>query len=174
MIPDPKFFRNELLGFVIKKVRNKSLAEDIVHDVFIKVQANSSHLKEREKLLPWIYRITKNAIIDHFRSQSRTINATDVDWDSDYDDLNQCVERCIAAKMATLPDKYREALELSEMQGLSQLDLAKRLNISYSGAKSRVQRARQLLKDGMERDYLVKLDGYGNVLHCSNKTFCNC
>ena len=76
--------------------------------------------------------------------------------------------------LTTLPAKYREALELIELENLSQLDLAKRLNISYSGAKSRVQRARQMLKEKMDESYNIQLDKYGNVLVCENKTPCSC
>ena len=174
MITDPTFFQNELLGYVIKKVKDKSLAEDIVHDVFLKVQAKASQVRDDEKLLGWIYRITKNTIIDHFRFQSRIIRSGDIDWEDDKTYLNQCVERCLTEKLATLPDKYRSALELSEVQGLSQLELAKKLNISYSGAKSRVQRARQMLKEMMDREYHVKFDNYGNVIRCENRVPCGC
>lgn len=174
MINDPTFFQKELLGYVIKKVKDKSIAEDIVHDVFLKVQMKSTQVKDSDKMLGWIYRITKNTIIDHFRFQSRIIHTWDVDWENDKQYLNQCVERCLLEKLAELPAKYRQALELSEVQGLSQLDLAKQLNISYSGAKSRVQRARQMLKDKMETEYHVKLDNYGNVIRCENRVPCDC
>jgi len=174
MITDPTFFQNELLGYVTKKVKDKSLAEDIVHDVFLKVQAKAGQVRDEEKMIGWIYRITKNTIIDHFRFQSRIVKSEDLDWEDDKTYLNQCVERCLTDKLAELPQKYREALELSEVQGVSQLDLARRLNISYSGAKSRVQRARQMLRDMMEREYHVKLDNYGNVIRCENRLPCGC
>lgn len=174
MITDPTFFQNELLGYVIRKVKDRSLAEDIVHDVFLKVQAKSAQVRDDQKAIGWIYRIARNTIIDHFRFQSRIVSASDLDWESDVRYLNECVERCLSEKLATLPPKYREALELSDVQGHSQLDLAKRLNISYSGAKSRVQRARQMLKAQMEREYNVKLDRYGNVITCEDRVPCNC
>jgi RNA polymerase sigma-70 factor (ECF subfamily) len=174
MITDPSFFQKELLGYVIKKVKDRSVAEDIVHDVFLKVQAKIDQVRDSDKITGWIYGITRNTIIDHFRFQSRIVDASDLDWENDKQYLNQCVERCVMEKLATLPEKYRVALELSEMQGLSQLELAKRLSISYSGAKSRVQRARQMLKEVLERDYRVQLDGYGNVLRCENRVPCNC
>ena len=172
MITDPTFFQNELLEYVFKKVKDKPLAEDIVHDVFLKVQTKANQIKNNDKVIGWIYKVTRNTIIDHFRFQSRIVKAHDVDWEADKNSLNECVERCITEKLSTLPVKYKEALELSEIQGLSQLELAKRLNISYSGAKSRVQRARQMLKEKMEREYHVKLDGYGNVIRCENRVPC--
>lgn len=174
MIIDPTFFQTELLGYVAKRVKDKALAEDIVHDVFLKVQMKSTQVRDDNKVLGWIYQVTRNTIIDHFRFQSRIVNAADVDWESDKQYLNQCVERCLTEKLATLPEKYRQALELSDVQGLSQLELAKRLNISYSGAKSRIQRARQMLKEMMDKEYHVKLDNYGNVIRCENRVPCNC
>ncbi|MEP6736578.1 MAG: sigma factor-like helix-turn-helix DNA-binding protein, partial [Chryseolinea sp.] len=74
----------------------------------------------------------------------------------------------------TLPDKYREAIELTELNNLSQTDLADKLKISYSGAKSRVQRARRMLKEKMEEQYQIKMDAYGNAIVCENRTPCNC
>ncbi|HEY9004914.1 MAG TPA: sigma factor [Ohtaekwangia sp.] len=61
------FFENELKGFVYKQVKDKALAEDIVHDVFIKVQEKINQLQEPKKAAGWIYQITRNTIIDHFR-----------------------------------------------------------------------------------------------------------
>jgi len=174
MIIDPAFFERQLLAFVIKRVKDRSLAQDIVHDVYLKVQAKACQVRDDEKILGWIYRVTSNAIIDHFRSRSKVIDASELDWEQDEQDLNRCVERCVTEKLATLPDKYREALRLSDLEGLSQLELAGRLNISYSGAKSRVQRARQMLKDTLERDYNVAFDHYGNVIRCENRMPCNC
>ncbi|MEJ0030501.1 MAG: sigma factor [Bacteroidota bacterium] len=74
MIADPTFFQNELLGFVIKKVKDRSIAEDIVHDVFLKAQAKSSQVKDNDKMIGWIYRITRNTIIDHFRFNPESSN----------------------------------------------------------------------------------------------------
>lgn len=174
MINDPTFFQKELLGYVLKRVKEKSVAQDIVHDVFLKVQDKAVQIRDDRKALGWVYKITKNTIIDHFRSQSRVIRETELDWQSENQDLNLCVEQCLADKLSTLPQKYREAIELADMNGLSQLDLARHLHISYSGAKSRVQRARQMLKEAMEREYNIKLDNYGNVTRCENRGACNC
>lgn len=82
--------------------------------------------------------------------------------------------RCLKALMATLPDPYRVALELAELHDVSQLEVAQRLNISYAGARSRVQRARRMLKEKLETLYLVKTDPYGNVVMCEHRGACAC
>lgn len=166
------FFQQELKGFVYRRVRDRALTEDIVHDVFIKVQTRIGQLHEQQKLTSWIYQITQNTIVDHFRKASRNVHADDLDWENDVPNFNECVTRCLQDMMSTLPDKYREAIQLADVEGLPQLELAKRLGISYSGAKSRVQRARQMLKEKMDETLIVKTDSYGNVIVCEDRGSC--
>jgi RNA polymerase sigma-70 factor (ECF subfamily) len=166
--------QQELKYFVYRKVKDMAAAEDIVQDVFLKVHSNLGQLKDTEKITHWIYQITRNAIIDHFRNRSKSIVFTELDWENEKQVLNDCVATCLMELLNTLPDKYKQALELTEIDNLSQIDLAKRLNISYSGAKSRVQRARQMLKEKMDERYLIKMDSYGNVIVCENRVPCNC
>ncbi len=164
----------ELVTFVQTKVKDKPAAEDIVQDVFIKVHTKSNQIKETDKVSGWIYQITRNAVADHFRSNSKNIEPINVDWESDYQELNDCVARCLNVLLKTLPDKYRVPLELTEVENLSQYELAARLNISYSGARSRVQRARKMLKEKINELYLIKTDPYGNVILCEDRIPCHC
>lgn len=71
---------------------------------------------------------------------------------------------CIRSTIKRLPEKYREALELTEFQGLSQKELSEKLGISYSGAKSRVQRGRGKLKQLLEGCCHIEADRYGNIV----------
>lgn len=166
--------QEKLKSFVFRYTRDRAVAEDIVQDVFLKVHSRLGQLKESEKLTGWIFQITRNTIADYFRSKSKTIHTYDIDWENENKSLNDCVVTCLQDMMATLPGKYRDALELAELKNVSQLELAKALNISYSGAKSRVQRARQMLKDKMEAAYLIKFDAYGNVIVCEDRAPCAC
>lgn len=168
-------FYQQLKQFVYRKVKNLADAEDIVQDVFIKAQLKSAQLKESEKFTAWMYSMTRNSIIDHFRSRQRTFDAATLEASqSDYNEFNDCVTDCIGQLMHTLPAPYREALELADKQHVPQKELAERLGISYSGAKSRVQRARQMLKEKMEAQYKIETDGYGNVLVCEDRAPCGC
>jgi RNA polymerase sigma-70 factor (ECF subfamily) len=164
----------ELRSFVYRQVKDQDVANDIVQDVFIKVQSNIGQLRETEKLTAWIFQITRHAITDYFRLKLKTLNPADLQWESDHHELNECVAVCLNKLVHTLPEKYREALILTEMENLSQTAPAERLNISYSGAKSRVQRARQLLKEKLHALYTIETDAYGNVIVCEDKTPCGC
>lgn len=160
---------SQLKGFVYKKVKDKALTEDIVHDVFLKVQTKIDQVRDSEKLLGWIYQITRNTITDHYRKSSKSIDASDIDWESYPPNFNDCVSNAIHELIPTLPDKYRIPLEMTELQNQSQLHVAKRLNLNYVTAKARIQRARRLLKEKMDAILIVKTDGYGNVIVCKDR-----
>lgn len=167
--------QKELKSFIQRKVKDRDLADDIVQDVFIKLHANSSKVKDYNKVTGWLFQVARNSIIDQFRKQSRQINPNDLEWEGeDTHVLNECVANCLNVLVDTLPKKYREALVLTDKQNLSQTQLADTLGISYSGAKSRVQRARKKLRDKLEDLYLIETDGYGNIIRCEDRKPCDC
>jgi RNA polymerase sigma-70 factor (ECF subfamily) len=164
----------ELKRFVYSKVRDKALAEDIAQDVFLKVTQHLDQLKDSEKLKGWMFKIARNAVYDHFRS---TVKQSHIPTTIDKDDpigYNECVATCLQQMLATLPAKYREALVLAELENVPQTELTSRLQISYSGVKSRVQRARQMLRHKMESRYRIETDAYGNVIVCEDRVQCSC
>jgi RNA polymerase sigma-70 factor (ECF subfamily) len=166
--------QKQLIVFIYKRVKDHAVAEDITQEVLIKVFSKMTQLQEPDRLSGWIYQIARNSITDYFRNKSRELSVRDLDWESDDRSLNACVETCLKDLLQTLPEPYREALELVELGSLSQHALADKLGISYSGAKSRVQRARLMLKEQMDKNYLIRMDSYGNVVECKNKMPCNC
>jgi RNA polymerase sigma-70 factor, ECF subfamily len=164
----------ELFAFVYPKVRDKFATQDIIQDVFIKVHTKAHQVKEAEKITGWIYQVTRNAVADYFRKNAKMVTQATVDWESDHHEFNECVAQCLKSLMESLPEKYRTALQLTEIESLSQFELATRLNISHSGARSRVQRARKMLKDKLNALYRIETDAYGNVIICENRVDCCC
>jgi len=164
----------ELRRFVYRKVKDRAIAEDIVQDVLVKAHMRMGQLRDTEKIMGWLYQITRNAITDHFRIKSKTVQQSDLDWEDERQVLNECVSACLGEMLLTLPEKYKLALELAEIEELPQIELAERLQISYSGAKSRVQRARKMLRRRMDESYVIKMDAYGNVTVCESRIPCNC
>ena len=70
----------------------------------------------------------------------------------------------LSGLVGALPDTYREAVALSELEGLPHREVAGRLGLSPSGAKSRVARGRVLLKEALLRCCALEIDRRGNVL----------
>ena len=164
----------KLLSFINSRIKDKSAAEDIIQDVFIKVHTKSHQVKETDKITGWIYQITRNAVADHFRIQSKSIAPINVDWESERQEFNDCVACCLKILLETLPGKYRTPLELTEIENVSQYEMSRRLNITYTAARTRVQRARKMLKQKLDELYLIKTDSYGNVIFCEDSNPCCC
>ena len=78
----------------------------------------------------------------------------------------------IRGAVAGLPEPYREALLLTEYEGLTQQQLAERVGISLSGAKSRVQRGREKLKQILLDCCHVELDRRGGIIDYQGQ--CDC
>jgi RNA polymerase sigma-70 factor (ECF subfamily) len=142
-------FHAPLLHFIERRVADPAAAEDIRQDVFLKVHARITTLQDEDKLPSWLYQITRNAITDYYRQRRPELGVPETLPAEEAEDERE-VERVLALSVRLmlndLPAIYREALVLTEYEGLTQKELAERLGISLSGAKSRVQRARQMLK----------------------------
>ncbi len=164
-------FNKDLYRFILSRVKDSDAAKDILQDSFIKIQLGISSLKEEKSLKFWIYRITYNSIIDYFRKKNFDVNEFndnyDVESSKDKYDLNDKTSElaeCILPFINKLPEIYKEALSLTEFQNYSQTELAEKLGISYSGAKSRVQRAKVKLRELFEDCCNISYDKYGNII----------
>ncbi|MBE5098042.1 MULTISPECIES: RNA polymerase sigma factor SigZ [Priestia] len=160
-------FHHPLKRFIAKRVHDHSKVDDILQEVFIKINSHFIDLKDEEKMYSWIYQIARNTTIDFYRKEKSTEKLSDyVQLCNETSDENFSKEAsaCIQSTMQRLPQKYLEALELYEFQGLSQKELSEKLGVSYSGAKSRVQRGRKKLKYLLEGCCHIESDRYGNIV----------
>lgn len=165
----------KLRPFVARRVQSADDVDDVVQEVFLRMQRGLGELRDDERFGPWVYRVARNAIIDHHRARARTPIATNdvpeleapaVD-DEDDDAIAREVATYVAPFVAMLPSPYREALTLTELEGLTQREAATMLGISWSGAKSRVQRGRRLLREALEACCTIALDVRGRVVACA-------
>lgn len=139
--------RSRLRGYIAKRVRDRDAVDDIVQEVFLKVNASLHSVKSHASISAWLYRIAANAIADHYRAHTPWEELSDeVAAPEPEQDLIAELATCLQPLIAELPESYRTALVLSEIEGLPQREVAERLNISLSGAKSRVQRGREKLR----------------------------
>jgi RNA polymerase sigma-70 factor (ECF subfamily) len=142
-------YHQKLLSFIKQKVGN-DVAEDILQDVFVKIHTQVDSLKESNKLESWLFQVTRNTIVDYYRSRKPTEALPD--WleqknINDDEKIRKELSLCLEPMVKMLPDKYKKAVQLSEIEGKTQQEVARLEGISLSGAKSRVQRGRKLLKE---------------------------
>jgi RNA polymerase sigma-70 factor (ECF subfamily) len=168
-----KAYRKALYRFILARVNDPEISEDIVQNVLIKVYEELHSLKNKDKILPWMYQITRNAIADHYRKYKpvQTIEQIVLKEEADSEDYPEReLAQCLIPWIHQLPPIYRHAIELSELDGLTQNDVAKKQGLSVSGAKSRVQRGRTLLKKRLLACCRLELDRQGNIFNyeCKN------
>ena len=168
-------FNLPLQQFIRRRVRDQHSAEDILQDVFLKIHTHIDTLRTQDRLTSWIYQITRNAIADYYRAQRPTAELAETLPVADEladDDVVRELSPCVSAMVAALPEVYREALHLTEYQGLSQKALSERLGISFSGAKSRVQRARTKIKDQLLDCCHFQFDHAGRIIDYQSRRAC--
>lgn len=163
-----------LRTFIRSRVEDDAVADDLLQEVFIRIHENMAGLRDQERIQSWVYQIARHVIIDHYRSRRNLTTLSEVMPDPSElfqePDAAEELTRSIRSLVNALPQPYREALLLTEFEGLNQRELADRLGISLSGAKSRVQRARQKIKDELLTCCHFEFDRYGRVIdywqHC--------
>lgn len=155
----------ELKKFIFSKVQDRDSSEDILQDVFLKIQGNIHTLTDCAKLTSWVYQITRNAVADHYRKKilNVPIDGIDLAEQENEEPLYTALSNCINQKINKLPEKYKQAIVLTYVDDTSQITLAEKLNLSYSGAKTRVQRGREKLKDLLLDCEHIETDDTGNL-----------
>ncbi len=147
----------KLVGVVVRILRSRDDAGDVLQDVFLKVWTSSpSFAPENGSAIGWLVSIARNRSIDIIRA--RTAAATDTqetDWfeklqgatdiESEFmskDALTNCLQR--------LNPKVREAIMLAYYEGLSREELAEKLDMPVSSVKTWLRRGSIALRDCLE------------------------
>jgi RNA polymerase sigma-70 factor (ECF subfamily) len=134
--------------------------EDVANEVFLKVYRNLKTYEPQHALSTWLYRITVNAALDH-RRRRRPDALMDEIPDSLSDTGPSPHDRAAAAQRSGLlrealqriPEHYRVPLVLSHVEGLPVEEVARVLNLPEGTVKSRLFRARAILKETIRRHY---------------------
>jgi RNA polymerase sigma-70 factor (ECF subfamily) len=173
-------FQARLHAFVLRRVKAPPDADDILQEVFVRIHRNLDKIQEQDRLTAWIFQITRNAIADHYRavpnaeSMEPGFEPAALQEDSiELSDLSE-LSRCVQPMLGTLPKHYRDALELTDLGGMGHREAASLRHLSLSGMKSRVQRARQQLKETMLQCCQIELDRRGGIVDYSPRQCGNC
>jgi len=160
---------SRLRPFIARRVSSAEI-DDVLQDVFVRMQRGLSSLRDEDRFTPWLFQIARNSVVDHQRSRARHVvpNASDGDerpaeTSDDDRDASRSLSACVSVFVARLPSPYREAVTLVELEGLTTREAANMVGISISGMKSRVQRGRAQLREMFEQCCEIALDARGKV-----------
>ena len=169
-----------LLSYIRGRVDKLHDAEDLLQDVFVRIHANLGDVRDTENITAWVYQVTRNVITDYYRQRAAsggtlTRLAQQIDERVASDPAREAqagifrrasdeFAECLEPMLGEVPEPYRQAVTLTELQGVTQKDAAEKLEVSVSGMKSRVQRGRGKLKDVILDCCEVELDRRGGLV----------
>lgn len=155
-------FSAALKKFITSKVKNETVADDILQEVFVKIHLKKHLLQKEAKLKSWLFTIANNCINDYFRLNSKMTPHESIPITENEEADAHSAKDCVLPLILNLPKTYKEALLLSEIKGLKQQEVANKLSISLSAAKSRILRGKEALKKGFIAccDYTLDENGH--------------
>ena len=161
-----KDLRQALLGFLRNKVRDNNIAEDLLHEVFLKAISAIERGDSPSNLTGWLYTIAKNSVIDYYRTQRPTDPLPEELASPQPEDnlVEQDLARCLKPLTASLPPLYRNTLNATDFGGQTMQVLADQEGVSLSAIKSRASRGRQMLKRSLLTCCQVDVSQSGQVL----------
>jgi RNA polymerase sigma-70 factor (ECF subfamily) len=170
-----------LTAFVAQRVDHPADVADLVQTVFLRVHQHAANVDDEERLLPWLFQVTRNAIADYYRAPARRrevpLDAVEAPVEGPSDDgatSTEALAACVRPLMERLSPIHREALALVEFDGVSQVDAAARLGISVSGMKSRVQRGRADLREALVACCEISRSATGGVVDFAPRSEASC
>jgi RNA polymerase sigma-70 factor, ECF subfamily len=172
----------QLRAFVRRRIANPDRADDLVAEILLRIHQSVGSLDDKERLPNWVFRIARNAIIDEYRRAGRSreqLMATLADQPAqelveDDEGVLGELSACLRPMLAGLPEEQRAAVEMIDLDGMSQADAAKVAGVSLSGMKSRVQRGRRRLADRLGQCCAMTLDGRGVPMDYEPPPGCGC
>ncbi len=157
-------YSEDLKRFILSKVKNIAIADDILQDTFIKIHTKLHTLKDITKLKSWIFSIARNSILDHFKNSNSTFEIANFEAETEIPENLHTEKDCLRGILQNLPKKYRDPLFLSDIKGLKQAEVALQLKQSLPTTKSQIQRARKLIAQGFMDCCGFVLNKQGNLV----------
>jgi RNA polymerase sigma-70 factor (ECF subfamily) len=190
--PDDQMWREviaQLRGFVRRRIADPERAEDLVGDILLRIHENLGSVDDRERLSHWVSRVARNAVIDEYRRAARArehpvpepedVVARAENGDDDASVVLDELARCLRPLLGGLPPEQQRAVQMIDLDGVSQAGAARREGISLSGMKSRVQRGRRRITELLGQCCILTLDargvpmGYARSRDCDGSCGCS-
>ena len=177
-----------LRAFIGRRVSDPHAADDVAQEVLLRLHRNIERLRHEDRLDAFAYEIARNAITDHYRAKARAREvpsapsslADRIDADPNHEqqtedrDGRQQLARCLEPLAQRLPLPYRDAIMLTDLGDLSQVQAARLTGLSVPGMKARVQRARAHLRELLTECCEVALDKRRQIAEVQRTGPCAC
>ena len=160
-----------LYFFILKRTNDATVAEDVLQNTFLKIHEHLHGLKEVSKARAWTFQIARNELANHYKGSTALVAMNpsgDLEELPIMDDLC-CFERFLEE----LPESYKKVVQLVYLEGKTNPQAAKELNLSLANVKARVRRAKDLLKKRFQECCHFKLNPSGKLVGTSQCIVCS-
>jgi len=171
-------YEKELTAFVKSRLFDKSFVCDIMQEVAIKIFKNQNKLITIDNKRAWMYKITKNTLIDFYKQNDRTISSELlIEFKSTYEESNENgLSSCIQNMAKSLPKSDEEILKLSIIEQYKVNEISLKLNLTLEGTKTKLKRAKKKLANLFFSCCILDKDNQNNIMDYKviNKENCIC
>lgn len=151
-------YKNQLVNYLTHLVRSRERAEDVAQESFVRLYQNAERYRDHVRIAPYLFRIATNFTISEMRREKRwrlllprlDAGMTKLAQPPDAGLLSDEVQRRVSAALQALPLKFRAPLALYEIDEWSYDDIARALGCRLGTVKSRIARARELMRRQLE------------------------
>jgi RNA polymerase sigma-70 factor (ECF subfamily) len=155
---------NELRAWLRHRLPVAADADDLMQDLFVKALAQGDQFCNIVNKRAWLFEVARNALADRFRIKREMVELPeDLVAEEVANEAVAQLSACLPRVLCELSAKDREAIDLCDLRGMSQADYAAYAGLNLSAAKSRLQRARQKMRQKMVLACQVTLDAQGHV-----------
>jgi RNA polymerase sigma-70 factor (ECF subfamily) len=154
---------SELRAFLQSRIHDVPQAEDLLQDVFIKALAEGGKFCDLENARAWLFRVAKNQLIDFQRTRKEYDEISDKAVENNEKPPVANLATCLPVALGKMNAEDQEIIQRCDLDGMNQSDYAELKELSLTGAKSRIQRARKRLKDELRISCRIIFDDEGNV-----------
>ncbi|WP_343065482.1 sigma-70 family RNA polymerase sigma factor [Arenibacter arenosicollis] len=163
-------FKSEVYFFILKKVRDTDITNEVMQNSFLKIHQGINTLKNPEKVKAWVFQIVRNEIANHYNQRSESVLSPQEELSATSNSYNDlcCLDRFINS----LPKQYKEVVEQVYLKGKTQVEAAALIGISLSNVKARIRRAKLILINNFNTCCKFKINAEGKLIGDSNCTRC--
>lgn len=165
-------YKDALRNYILKLVKDEDTANEISHEVLMKVYSSCCSGRPIRNIRSWLFQIAYNTCMDHFKKTGKTVELQKEVVEEEDHKPYEGVGEFVRPLLQLLPKKYAAPLELSDLEGLKQQEVADKLGLSLTATKTRIQRARKLLKDQITDCFHVEVDKNGQLTAFEVKGTC--
>ena len=164
-------FGVQLHNIICSKVEHQAHCHDIMQEVYLKILLHLPKIEKANNMAAYLVQLTNNTVMDHYRKFKPAIQvalANEISAENEHQTIQslRLADCCLRPMIESLPAIYREALIMTELEGMKQKEYAEKVGITISNAKMRVQRAKEKLKEIILECCSYDFDKYGNIIDC--------